>query len=474
MMTSDVAARTEQPLLLLWRTIVASVRGDSVDHTAGSLGRSILLLAIPMVMEMIMESVFAVADVFWVSRLGADAVAVVGTTETLMTLIYAVAMGLAMAAAATVARRIGEKQPDAAARTAVQAIAVTVGISAVLGIAGWLLAPHLLSLLGASGAVVAQGSTFARIMLGGNAVVFLLFVVNSIFRGAGDAASSMRVLWLANSLNILLGPCFIFGLGPFPAMGVTGAAVATTIGRGAGVVYQLVILARGKGRIVIRREHLGLDPAVMKSILGIAWTGMVQGLIGMTSWLGLVRIVNQFGSTAMAGYFIAIRIVIFALLPAWGLSNAAATLVGQNLGAKRPDRAEAAVWIAARYDLYFLGAVGLLFVIFAGPIAGLFADDPVVLAQATRCLRIVSLGFPLYAFAMVMTAAFNGAGDTWTPTIINLLCFWAWEVPFAWVLSVPGGIGPTGVHIAITVGFSTMALVALVLFRRGRWKVKHV
>jgi putative MATE family efflux protein len=458
----------------MWTTIKEALSGEARDHTEGDLGRSVILLAIPMVAEMIMESIFAVADIFWVSRLGSDAAAAVGTTESLMVILYALAIGMSMAATATVARRIGEKDPDAAAKTAVQVIGLGLAAAAVIGVVGGIFAPDLLRMMGASDAVVAKGGGFARVMLGGNATVFLIFLINATFRGAGDAAIAMRTLWLANILNIVLGPCFIFGLGPFPELGATGAAVATNIGRGTGVLFQLYMLTRGSGRLSVKARHLRFDPKIAGNILRLSATGIGQMLIHTTSWMGLVRIVNGFGATAMAGYTYAFRVVMFAILPAWGLSNAAATLVGQNLGAKRPDRAEQAVWVAARYNLYFLGAFGVALFVAAGPIAGIFTSDPPVLAEATRCLRIVSLGFPFYALGLTFTSSFNGAGDTRTPTLLNFVCFWLWEIPIAWVLSRLMGLGPTGVYVAVAVGFSTLAVAAVLLFRTGRWKQQRV
>jgi len=457
-----------------WGVVRDAVRGIPHDYTAGPLGRAIVLLAIPMVLEMAMESIFAVVDVFWVSRLGPDAVATVGLTESMLTLVYTAAMGLSIGVAAVVARRIGEQRPDAAAEAAVQGIALGLGVAAVVAALGIAFAPLLLSVMGASPAVSALGSGYTRMMLGGSATVLLLFLVNAIFRGAGDAAIAMRVLWLANAINILLGPCLIFGLGPFPRLGVTGAAVATTIGRGTGVLYQLYRLTRGDTRVVIRRANLALRPAVMAMLLKLSGSGTVQVLVGTASYIGLVRIMSTFGSAALAGYTIAIRILIFALLPSWGLSNAAATIVGQSLGAGRPERAERAVWLAGGYNMVVLGAVGLLFIIFANPIVGLFTHDPVAAPTAAVGLRTMSYGFVFYALGMVVTQSFNGAGDTWTPTWINLGCFWLWEIPLAYALARVRGFGPFGVFLSITVAYSTLALVSTLLFRRGRWKLRVV
>jgi putative MATE family efflux protein len=373
-----------------------------------------------------------------------------------------------------VARRIGERDREGAARTAVQSIALGVLIAVPLGIAGALLAPRLLALMGASPDVVASGSRFMAVMLGGNVVIVLLFLVNAIFRGAGDAAVAMRVLWFANICNLVLDPCLIFGLGPFPALGVTGAAVATTTGRGLAVVLQLVTLARGTGRIAIRREHLALDPKTMVALLKLSGAAVFQALIGTASWIGLVRILALFGSAALAGYTIAIRIVIFALLPSWGMSNAAATLVGQNLGAGRPERAGRSVFLAGVYNMVFLGAVGLVFVAFPGALVGLFTRDPAIAPVAAEGLRTIAAGFVFYAWGMVFTNAFNGAGDTWTPTLLNLGIFWAWEIPLAHVLAVRAGMGPRGVFLAITIAFSSLAVAGGLLFRRGKWKEKKV
>jgi putative MATE family efflux protein len=427
-----------------------------------------------MVAEMVMESVFAIADIFWVSKLGADSVATVGITESMLALIYAVAIGVSISATATVARRTGEKDPEGAASAAVQAIALGIALAIPIGVAGAVLAPKLLTFMGGSPALVATGWRYTAIMLGGNVVIMLLFLINAIFRGAGDAAIAMRVLWFANILNIVLGPCFIFGLGPFPKLGVTGAALATAIGRGSGVLFQLWTLWRGRGRVVIRRRHLKLDPAVMLRMLRLSGNAMFQILIGTASWIGLVRIISGFGSAALAGYTIGVRIIVFALLPSWGMANAAATMVGQSLGAGKPDRAERSVWIAGFYNMIFLGVVGLAFVIGAPFLVSLFTSDRAIVPYGVACLRYVSYGFLFYAYGMVLTQAFNGAGDTWTPTWLNLFVFWLWEIPLAYVLAKVLGWGPRGVFLAITVAFSTLAVASAAVFRRGRWKLKKV
>lgn len=457
-----------------FRNVLLALKGEHHDFTTAPLGRAVLLLAVPMVLEMVMESLFAVADVFWVSRLGKEAIAVVGLTESIMTLVYAVAIGLSIAASAVVARRIGEKHPLKAAQAAGQALLISIGFAITLGVILGTLAPAILRWMGADGATLAIGSRFTRIMLGGNITVFLIFLINAVFRGAGDAVLAMRTLWLANALNIVLGPCFIFGLGPFPKLGVAGAAVATNLGRGIGVVYQLWHLTRQGSRIRVHWANLRPDPEVIATILRPAWSGMGQMMINMTSWIGLVRILSLFGSSAIAGYTIAIRVVIFALMPAWGLASAAATLVGQNLGAKKPERAEQAVKIATRYNVVFLGVVGLVFVIFARPIVTLFTTDPIVLDYGSRALWIVSTAFPLYAMGMCFGGAFNGAGDTWTPTRLNFFCFWILELPLAWALAETLGWGPLGVFIAVPVSFSAFAASSAVLFKRGHWKKQKV
>ena len=465
---------SNQPESGLWTSIREALRGTHRDFTVGPIGRALFLLAIPMVLEMCMESIFAVVDMFWVSHLGSDAVATVGITESMLTLMYAVAIGLGIGATAMVARRIGEHNPDGAARAAVQAIALGVIVSIVFAIVGVSFSGRLLSAMGGSPWVIANGTGFTKVMFAGNASILLLFLINAIFRGAGDAAIAMRVLWLANTINIVLGPCFIFGLGPFPKLGVVGAAVATTIGRGSGVVYAFSRLIRSGGRFDIVGHHLRLEPSIMARLVRLSASGTFQVFIGMASWIGLVRTLSSFGSDAVAGYTIGIRVIIFALLPSFGMANAAATMVGQALGARKPDRAEQAVWKAGFYNMIFLGIVGIVFVLFARQIIGLYGSDPKVVPYGVDCLRIVSYGFLFYGYGMVLTQSFNGAGDTRTPTIINLFVFWLWELPLAYVLAIVFGIGPRGVFIAITVAFSTLALVSGLLFRRGRWKTRVV
>ncbi len=463
-----------QPQGSMLSAIVEAIRGSERDYTEGTIGRAVLMLSVPMVLEMLMESIFAVVDVFWVAKLGADAVATVGITESLLTLIYTLAIGLSIGVTAVVARRTGEQNPDGAAQAAVQAIIVGLILSALLGVCGIIFAPKLLALMGASPGVINQGSNFTRVMLGGNASVVMLFLLNAIFRGSGDAAIAMRVLWLANIINILLGPCFIFGLGPFPELGVTGAAVATTIGRSVGALYAFSRLLRPGGRVQIERRHLIPDPALMFRLVRLSASGAFQVFIGMASWIGLIRILSGFGSNALAGYTIGIRIILFALLPSWGMSNAAATMVGQALGAGKPERAERAVWKASFYNMCFLGAIGLVFVIFAGQIIRLFTSDPNVIPYGVDSLRIIACGFLFYAYGMVVTQSFNGAGDTFTPTIINLFVFWLWEIPLAYALAIVFGLGPRGVFLAVTIAFSTLAVVSAFIFKQGRWKTRQV
>jgi len=471
---SETVAVPQEDSQSLWSAVKESIRGSHRNYTTGPIGRSILLLAIPMVLEMVMESVFAVVDIFWVSHLGKEAIATVGLTESLLTLIYALAIGLSIGAMAMIARRIGEQNPEGAARAAVQAIVLALIVSTVIGAIGAPLAPKLLTLMGASPWVIEHGSPFTRVMLAGNVTVVMLFMINAIFRGAGDAAIAMRTLWLANWINILLGPCLIFGLGPFPKLGIVGAAIATNIGRGTGALFALSKLFRDGGRFNIERRHLRIEPSVIGRLIRLSASGTFQVFIGMASWIGLVRIISSFGSDAVAGYTCGIRVILFALLPSWGMSNAAATMVGQALGAKNPERAERAVWRAGFYNMIFLGVVGLIFILFAPYIIWLFTDEPIPAKYGVECLRIVSYGFLFYAYGMVLGQSFNGAGDTWTPTIINLFVFWLWEIPLAYVLGVALGWGPRGVFIAMTIAFSTLAVVSGLVFRRGRWKQKVV
>ncbi|MGQ0646167.1 MAG: MATE family efflux transporter [Gemmatimonadaceae bacterium] len=459
----------------LWSAVREAVHGSHThDYTEGAIGRSVILLAIPMVLEMAMESVFAVVDVFFVSRLGADAVATVGLTESLMIMIYTLAMGLGIGATAMVARRIGEKDQEGAAIAAMQAVWIGVFVAIALGIVGAALAPQLLRLMGAEEGVLRTGTRFTQVMLGGNVSVLMLFLINAIFRGAGDAAIAMRTLWLANLINMTLGPCLIFGIGPFPELGVTGAAIATTTGRATGAVYALSRLLRPGARVHLARRHLPFHPDIMWRLVKLSASGTFQIFIGSASWVLLIRIISSFGSSVIAGYTIAIRVIIFALLPSWGMSNAAATMVGQALGAGKPERAERAVWIAGFYNVCFLGAVGLIFVLFAPAIVAVFTRDPAVATNAIDALRVIASGFLFYAYGMVISQSFNGAGDTWTPTWINLLCFWVWEIPLGWFLALKAGMGPHGVYLAVAIAYATLAIVSAVLFKQGKWKLQRV
>ena len=458
----------------LWAILKEAVRGSERDFTQGSLWTAIVLLSVPMILEMSMESLFAIVDIFFVAKLGAEAVAVVGLTESVMALVYAVAIGLSIGATAMVARRTGEKDTEGAAKAAAHIIYVGILVSLVMSVIGIVFAHEFLVLLGGDAHVVELGTPFMRIMLGGNAVVVGLFLLNAIFRGAGDAAIAMRVLWLANILNIILSPCLIFGVWIFPELGVTGAAVGTTIGRGVGVLYAAWRMFSPGGRIHVHRASWNLDPALLWRIIKLSSTAVLQFLIATASWSALVRVVSGFGSEAIAGYVISLRVVMFALLPSVGLSNAAATLVGQNLGAGRPDRSESSVWKAAFVNAGFLGVVGLIFIAFSHGIIGFFTSEPAVVAYGTDSLHIIAYGFVFYAFGMVLETAFNGAGDTWTPTWLNLFIFWIFEIPLAYLLAYHFGMGPHGVFWAITAAFSLLAVVSALLFRRGKWKQKVV
>jgi putative MATE family efflux protein len=455
-------------------TLREAIRGSKQDFTEGAIGRSLVLLAVPMVLETVLESLFAVVDIFFVAHLGADAIATVGLTESMESLVYAIAIGLGIGATAIVARRTGEKEPEAAAHSAAQAILLGILVALPIAFCGIRFAPQLLAMLGGSDEVQRTGANFTRVVMGGNIAVLLLFLINAVFRAAGDASIAMRSLWLASACNMVLGPLFIFGVGPFPRLGLTGAAVGTTIGRSIGVAYQVSQLVRRDGRIVLHLRHLRPDPRVLWQFVRLSSAAILQMVIGTTSWVGLVRVLSVFGSSVLAGYTIGLRVIVFALLPSWGLSNAAATLVGQNLGAKKPDRAEQSVWMASKYNMWVLGGIGVLFVAFAGPIIRFFTDDPTIVPWGISCLRIVSLGFVFYAYGMVLTNAINGAGDTWTPTWLNTFCFWVWEVPLAWALSRFTALGPHGVFAAITIAFSTLALASAWVFRRGAWKTRAV
>jgi putative MATE family efflux protein len=469
----EVTASTEKQHTL-WGSLVEAVRGSHQDYTTGSLNRAILLLAVPMVLEMVLESLFAVVDVFWVGRLGANAVATVGLTESMLSLVFAVAMGLSLSTTAMVARRIGEKDPEGAAVAGVQAIALGLFVALTIGVPCFFFAPNLLRLMGASPEIVATGSGYARICLGGSFAVLLLFLNNAIFRGAGDAAIAMRLLWVSNIINLILDPCLIFGWGPFPRLGVTGAALATLTGRSIGVLYQFYRLMKGTERFRILASQVHLQFDVLLRLIRVSLTGILQFAIAHTSWIGLVRIISIFGSAALAGYTIAIRIVIFAILPSWGLSNAAATLVGQNLGAGHPERAEKAVWRTGLYNVIFLGVLGIIFIIFPEHIVRLFTQDPEVVPLGAAGLRIISYGNLGYAYFMVMMQAFNGAGDTITPTIVNFFGFWLLEIPLAYGLAIPLHMRSNGAFASIAIAESAMAVASAVLFKQGKWKKQKI
>jgi putative MATE family efflux protein len=454
----------------LWSSLREAVMGTSQDFTEGGIERAIILLAVPMVLEMCMESLFGVVDVFWVSHLGADAVATVGLTETALVVIFVIALGLSMGATALVARRMGEKDDEAAGLVAVQAIVVGLVVSVATAIFGYFFAPNLLRIMGGSDSVVRIGSGYTRMIASGSATIFLLFLINAVFRGAGDAAIAMRVLWIANLVNICLNPCLIFGLGPFPRLGVTGSAVGTTIGRGVGVLLQLWVLTSGRGRLSLHASQVRVDLRVMWRLIRLSLNAIFQYMVQMASWIGVVRIIASFGSAATAAYTIAFKVIIFAILPSWGMSNAAATLVGQNLGAGKPARAESSVWRTGLYNMLFLGSIGLLFIALAPQIVGLFIRDPVVARLAVSGLRLFSCGNVSYSYGMVITAAFNGAGDTTTPTILNLISFWLCQIPLAWALAFHTSLGPNGVYVAVLVADSLLAVLSILLFRRGNWK----
>ncbi|MEM8898806.1 MAG: MATE family efflux transporter [Bacteroidota bacterium] len=457
-----------------FQDLLTAVKGTHNEYTTGSINRAIFMLAVPMILEMVMESLFAVVDAYWVGRIGTDAIATVGLTESVMMLIYAVAIGLSMATTAMVARRIGEKKPKEAADAGVQAIILALIISTIICVVGIIYYRDILELMGASDSVIETGSGYTRIMLGGNYVIMLIFLLNAIFRGAGNAAISMRALWIANILNMVLDPLFIFGYGFFPELGVEGAAVATNTGRGIGVAYQVFMLSRGSDQIRILWENIRVKLDIIKRLIMVSLGGIGQYLIGSASWVFLVRIISEFGSEAVAGYTIAFRIIIFTILPSWGLANAAATLVGQNLGAQQPERAEKSVWITAFYNVIFLLIVSVIFYIWANTFVGIFSSDPLVIEQGVLSLRIICLGYIFYAFGMVVTQSFNGAGDTSTPTWLNLVCYWMFQIPLAWILSISIDMGPAGVYIAIALSNSVLAVLSLVIFRQGKWKQVQV
>lgn len=457
-----------------WAFFRRAMRGDESDVTTLPLKQAIAFLAIPMVAEMCMESLFAITDIFWVASLGANAIAVVGITEAVVVLLEAVAVGVGMAVTAMVSRRIGEKKPRKAAVIAGHALWLGAAIALVFGVIGATFPGEILRLMGTSPDVIEQGGHYTAVLLGGSISLMYLFLLAAVFRGAGDPAIAMRALWLGIGLNIVLDPLLIFGVGPFPEMGVTGAAVATVFGRGVGALYLLYRLFARTPRLPMSAAAMRLRSRVIKKLLSISAGGVAQFLIGTASWVFLMRIVADFGSEAVAGYTLAIRIIIFCILPAWGMANAAATLVGQNLGAEKPERAERAVWMTARYNAYFLGVMAVIFALAAPQIISLFTDDAEVMRYAVACLRILAIGYITYGVGMIVTQGFNGAGDTKTPTWLNLVCFWALQIPLAYLLAKPLGMGPSGVFVSIIVSETVLTILAVWLFRRGRWKTQTV
>lgn len=455
----------------IFRLFKEAVSGSEQSFTEGNINKAIFLLAIPMIIEMGMESIFAIVDIFFVSQLNSsDAVAAVGYTESVLSILYSLAMGLGMGATAIVARRIGEKDHKGASVAALQAIYIAIAMAFVVSTVGILYYKEILRLMGASEAVLTSSSSYALWMFGGNYTITLLFLINAVFRGAGNAAIAMRSLILSNVINIILDPIFIFGFGPVPSMGVEGAAIATNIGRGIGVCYQLYFLLNGKSLIQLSVKRLAVVPAIIGNVVKVSGGSILQFIIGSASWIFLMTLMARFGDNAVAGYTIAIRIFIFTLLPSWGLANAAATLVGQNLGAAQPERAETSVWRAANYNAIFMIIVMVLFLTASPWIVGFFTTQPEVLYYGVQALRYVSLGYIFYGYGMVVMQALNGAGDTYTPTLLNVLGFWLFQIPFAYLVAIPGGLGPKGVFIAIALAESLMAVAGIMIFRRGKWK----
>jgi putative MATE family efflux protein len=459
------------------RLIRQAIRGDEMDYTTGSIRRAVIMLAIPMMLEMIMESVFAVVDLYFVGHLpnSSQAVQVVGLTESVLTIIYSLAIGMSMAATALVARRVGEKNIDGAAHAGVQALIVALSVTLVMSVAGFVYAKDILLLMGASEETASAGVNFVRTMMGGSIMIMLLFLINGIFRGAGNASMAMKSLWVGNICNIILCPVFIYGLGPIPAFGLTGAAIATTIGRGIGVIYQVYHLFRGDSTIKIHLHNWFIDLPVIRSIIKIATPAILQFIIGSCSWIFLAKLVATTGGDhGSAGYQTALRLMMFFLLPAWGMSNAAATLVGQNLGAEKPDRAVRSVMKTMKYNVLFMAAITAFTFTFGEWLIGFFTNDVQVKAVAVTAIRIISLGYIFYGIGMVMMNAFNGAGDTWTPTWINFFGFWLLQIPLGYLLAQFFELGPLGVFIAVPVSETCMAIASFFIFRRGKWKLKKV
>ena len=451
-----------------------AVSGKEQDFTTGSIKKAVFLLAIPMILEMLMESIFALVDIIYVSRVSVNAVATIGLTESVITLVYAVAIGLSMAATAIVARRIGEKDKKGASQAAVQVMILGFVIAMIISVIGILYPKEILELMGAEPDLIAEGFGYTKILLGGNLTIMFLFLINAIFRGAGNASIAMWTLILSNGLNIILDPIFIFGFGPIPAYGVEGAAIATTIGRGTAVVWQLTALFYGFGKIKIALKDLVIRVAVMVNLIKVSLGGIGQFLIGTSSWVFLMRIMSEFGSEVLAGYTIAIRIMMFTLMPSWGMSNAAATLVGQNLGAKKPDRAEKSVWKTGKYAAYFMGFVSIIYLVFASTFLSWFSENPEVVKNGALCLQIIAAGYIFYAYGMVVIQSFNGSGDTKTPTYINFVCFWLFQLPFAYLIAITLEAGPIGVFLSITLAEVLIAIIGIWLFKKGKWKTVQV
>ena len=447
-----------------------AVTGKEQEFTTGSIRRAIFMLSIPMILEMLMESIFAIVDIFFVSKVSVNAVATIGLTESVVTLVYAVAIGLSMAATAVVARRIGEKDVKGASQATVQVIFLGVAVAAIISVIGILYPKEILSLMGAKPDLIAEGYGYTQVLLGGNVTIMLLFLINAVFRGAGNASIAMWTLILSNGLNIILDPMFIFGFGPIPEFGVQGAAIATTIGRGSAVIFQLVVLFYGWGKIKIGIRDLVFRLEVMWNLIKVSLGGIGQFLIGTSSWVFLMRIMSEFGSDVLAGYTIAIRVMLFTLMPSWGMSNAAATLVGQNLGAQKPDRAERSVWKTGQYNAWFMALVSIIYLIFARQIIMLFTTEPEVIKFGAMCLRVIAAGYVFYAYGMVVIQSFNGAGDTKTPTYINFVCFWMFQLPLAYLAAIQFEAGPKGVFWAITLAEVLIAVIGVWWFRKGKWK----
>ena len=458
----------------IFKNLKIALTGKEHEFTKGSIRRAIFMLSIPMIMEMMMESIFALVDAYFVSSLGANAIATVGLTESVLTLVYAVAIGLSMGATAIVARRVGEQNIKGASEAAVQAILLGITIAILISAIGIIFPKQILAFMGGEPELIAEGYKYTQVLLGGNVTIMLLFLINAVFRGAGDASVAMKVLILSNVLNIILDPMFIFGFGPIPAFGVQGAAIATTIGRGTAVIFQLLILFFGWSSIKIAWRDLVLKTEIMINLIKVSLGGIIQFIIGTSSWVVLMRIMAVFGSEVLAGYTISIRVLLFTLMPSWGMSNAAATLVGQNLGAEQPDRAEKSVWKASKYNAIFMLGVSVFYLVLAEFIMKFFTSEPEIIKYGALSLRVIAAGYLFYAYGMVVIQAFNGAGDTKTPTIINFFCFWLFQLPLAYLTAITFDFGPLGVLLAITIAEVLIAVASIFWFRKGKWKTVKV